>query len=133
MKSSEYNCCKLNFVQQFYEHFRMYHKVVILFDTHSIFSTAAVLENCLETPGLKYLIFSIEIFSDRETLDLSSRFLGVSSKKTPWASISFEDLFPRLTFTLFCFVCRTIPLSFICDYCKCGRLSEPYFLTSFSM
>ena len=56
---------------------------------------AAVLENCLETPGPKpfstscvilRFICSIGIFSDRETLE-------------PLAvSLSFEDLLPRLTF-----------------------------------
>ena len=30
----------------------------------------------------------------------------------------------------FCFICGTVPLVFICDYRKCRRLSEPYFLSS---
>ena len=62
-------------------------------------------------------ICSIEIFSDRETLELLT------------VSISFADLVPRLTFTLFCFVCGTVRLVFICDYRKCRRLSGPHFLS----
>ena len=45
-------------------------------------------------------------------------------------SSSFEELLPRLPFTCFCFICWTVSLVFICDYCKCRRLSEPYFLSS---
>ena len=78
----------------------MYHKLVILFDAFLISVPTAVLGNCLETAGLKpsqYLLFQIEvsficstgIFSDRETLEILA------------ASISFEDLLPRLTFTWF--------------------------------
>ena len=59
----------------------MYYKMVILFDTFSILSPAAILENCLEnswTKILQYLvcqlkvffICSLGIFSDRETLEL---------------------------------------------------------------
>ena len=63
-------------------------------------------------------ICSIGIFSDRETLELLT------------VSLSYENLLPRLTFTCFCFVCGTVPHVFICDYRKCRRLSEPYFLSS---
>ena len=44
--------------------------------------------------------------------------------------ISFENLLPRSTFSWFCFVCGTVTLVFICDYHKCRRRSEPYFLSS---
>ena len=64
------------------------------------------------------IICSIGIFSDRETLELLT------------VSLSYENLLPRLTFTCFCFVCGTVPHVFICDYRKCRRLSEPYFLSS---
>ena len=78
----------------------MYDKLAILFDAFLISVPAAVLGNCLETAGIKpcqYLLFQIEvpficstgIFSDRETLEILT------------ASISFEDLLPRLTFTWF--------------------------------
>ena len=63
-------------------------------------------------------ICSIGIFSDRETLELLT------------VSLSYENLLPRLTFICFCFVCGTVPHVFICDYRKCRRLSEPYFLSS---
>ena len=63
-------------------------------------------------------ICSIGIFSERKTLEL----LTVSS--------SFEEFLPRLTFNCFCFICGTGQLVFICDYRKCRRLSEPYFLSS---
>ena len=89
--------------------------------------------NCLRelfgdswTKTLQYLVCQIEvsficsigIFSDRETLELLT------------VSLSYENLLPRLTFTCFCFVCGTVPHVFICDYRKCRRLSEPYFLSS---
>ena len=35
----------------------MYHKMVILFDTLSIFLPTTVLENCLETPGPLFVQF----------------------------------------------------------------------------
>ena len=63
-------------------------------------------------------ICSVGIFSDRKTLELLT------------VSLSYENLLPRLTFTCFCFVCGTVPHVFICDYRKCRRLSEPYFLSS---
>ena len=97
----------------------------IMFDTLSILLPATIL-----TPGLfrtlQYLVCQIEvsficsigIFSDRETLELLT------------VSLSYENLLPRLTFTCFCFVCGTVPHVFICDYRKCRRLSEPYFLSS---
>ena len=60
---------------------------------------------------LSFICF-IGIFSDRETLELLA------------ASISFEDLLPRLSFIWFCCLCGTIPLVFIFDFRKCRRLSE---------
>ena len=87
--------------------------------------------NCLRelfgdswTKTLQYLMRQIEvsfiyetgISSDRKTLELLT------------VSLSFEDVLPRLTFTGFCFICGTVTLVFICDYRKCRKLSELYFL-----
>ena len=44
--------------------------------------------------------------------------------------LSFEDLLPSLTLTCFFFICRTVPLVFICDYRKCRTLPEPDILSS---
>ena len=102
--------------------------MAILFDTLSILPPATVLvlfgDSWAKT--LPYLvcqievsfICSFEIFSDRETLELLTVSLG------------FEDLLPRLTFTCFCFSFGTVAVVFICDYSKCRRLSEPYFLST---
>ena len=65
-------------------------------------------------------ICSIWFFSDRETLNL----LAVLKA---W---SFEGLLPRLTFTCFCFICWTVPVVFTCDYRKCHKIPESYFLSS---
>ena len=46
-------------------------------------------------------IYSIGIFSDRETLELLA------------VSLSFEDLLPRLAFTWFCFICGTVQLFWV--------------------
>ena len=123
---SQYICCKINFVQYIYQYICMCHKMVILFDTLSILlPTACCLRELFGnswTKTLQYLVCQIQvpficskgIFSDRETLEL------------PAVSVSFEDFLPCLTFIWFCFICRTVPFAFICDYCKCRRLSEPY-------
>ena len=66
---------------------------------------------------LSFICF-IGIFSDRETLELLA------------ASISFEDLLPRLSFIWFCCLWGTIPLVFIFDFRKCYRLSETQFFSS---
>lgn len=55
------------------------------------------------------------IFSNRDALELQAAY------------ISFVDLLLRFVFTWFCFICGTVPLVFVFDYCKCRRLSEPHF------
>ena len=82
--------------------------------------------NCLKlSKTLQHLVCHIEmsficsigVFPGGETLELLT------------IPLSFEDLLPRLTFSCFCFICGSVPLVFICDYRKCRRLSEPYFLS----
>ena len=103
--------------------------MVILLDTLSILLPATVLKNCLETPGLKPFSTSCTKWSYPVIVQLESFLIEI-----PWSSsltvfLSFEDLLPHLTFTCLCFACGTVPLVFICDYRKCRRLSEPYFLS----
>ena len=100
-----------------------------MLDTLSILLPATVLKNCLEAPGLKPFSTSCTKWSCPVIVQLKSFLI-----ETPWSSsltvfLSFEDLLPHLTFTCLCFACGTVPLVFICDYRKCRRLSEPYFLS----
>ena len=51
MESTQYICCKFIFLRNFINVFAC--KMVILFNNLSILLPETVLENCLETPGLK--------------------------------------------------------------------------------
>ena len=103
----------------------MYHKMVIFFDTPSILPPAIVLDICLETPVLKALSTSCAKLRCLLFVQEESFLIG-----KPWSFLNFEDFFPRLTFTCFCFICGTLLLVFIYDYRKCRRLSESYFPSS---
>ena len=100
--------------------FSLYHKKAILFDTLSILLPPTVSENCFETPGLNPFSISCTKLRCPLLVWLESYLIGKS-----WSS---EDWLPRLTFTCFCFIFGTVPLVFVCEYIKCRRTSESYFL-----
>ena len=129
MESSQNICCKFLFIQKFHQYFRLYHKMVILFDALSILLPATVSENCLETPGLKPFSTLCARLSCPLFVQLESFLIGKPLEFLT-VSLSYENLLSRLIFTCFCFAYATVPLVFICDHRKWRIFSDPYFLSS---
>ena len=99
--------------------------MVILFDTLSILLPATVLENCLETPGLKPFSTSCAKLRRPLFVQLGSFLIG-----KPWSSSKFRRLASPSDLYLFLFHLWNCSTCIYLWLSQCRRLSEPYFLSS---